>query len=289
MKKEASNIIFILVLAAVVGICGWLMVGGPSKKAPVASSAAAVAKGPPPRDLEPAGAYTRLFRRMTHVVPETGATIEYFVYLPRAKIPKGQSLPLVVAFHGGTGKAYAAEHLLAGRMSVDYPAFIVTPVLPAQQFFVRPGSVPKSGDAAPTFRLPDVVSMIGMLRQKLPVDPARIYAIGCSEGGYASFGMARYYPDVIAAAVPLSGGWPAADAANLTSVPTWVVHTDGDKIFPVTEARKTVEAVQQAGGRLMYTEITGLGHACNDPQMYSQTMLRWMLTQKKKPAPVAAQ
>lgn len=75
-----------------------------------------------------------------------------------------------------------------------------------------------------------------MLRRILTdptVDPARIYMLGISEGGYGSQRLASFYADYLAAAGPMAGGEPLrnAPAENLSHTPLSLITGDQDYMF----------------------------------------------------------
>src|SRR5262249_8103150 len=142
-----------------------------------------------------------------------------------APYPPGLKFPLVLILHGTPGIAYAAEYLVQRKTLLDYPAFIVAPVQPKGWVW----DVPKEFEGYPQLNLPThamhglagTVQLVKSLSQQFPVDTNRIYIVGCSEGGSGAFGAVLRYPDVFAAAVPMSAGWTFSEAPKMTKVPIW--------------------------------------------------------------------
>lgn len=55
-------------------------------------------------------------------------------------------------------------------------------------------------------------------------DPSRIYLMGASMGGYASWQLAMSMPEYFAAIVPICGGGMYWNAGRLVNVPVWAFH-----------------------------------------------------------------
>jgi predicted peptidase len=133
-----------------------------------------------------------------------------------------------------------------------------------------------------------VMAALGQASHEFAADLRRLYLIGVSMGGYGAWHMAATHPGMFAAVVPICGGSPltAGDrftpiARKIGSTPVWVFHGSDDRVVPVSESRKMVEALNQVeGSRVRYSELEGVGHdvwlnAASDPEL-----LPWLLSQR---------
>lgn len=247
-----------------------------------------------PRTAEPMGALTRVFEhRIFSVKEENGGVhdLHYYFYQPEGPYPPSVKFPLVLVLHGGPGKGYAAEALVAqAAMRLNYPAFIVVPVLPAHKTWAFPAVFPEDVPLKSYFTdkeqgLPDVVDVIRALNKKYPVDAGRIYAIGCSEGGVGVYGALRDHADIFAAGVVISGLWTASDAAHLTKRPLVIMHGALETDTPAALARMVAHQIKQRGGTVQYVEMAGMNHFCPAPVFYGETTWKWLFEQKKAPGP----
>lgn len=257
-----------------------------------AFSAATFAKKPKdvfeaPRNENPVGDATHSFERKTHTAPgpKENHVLTYFWKAPEPPYPDGLTFPLVLILHGAPGNAYAGQYLVSPEMQVKYPAFILIPVLPPKTTWAIPQYGPNS-PVKKTFAyeraaMDDVVHLIATLQTQYPIDAKRIYVLGCSEGGYGSFGAVLNYPEFFAAAVPMSGGWNPEDAPRMTKVPIWAFHGRMDDTVPVQETRDMVSLIQQYRGTIYYTEFPDMAHDCAAPKLYSEQMWTWLFSQKK--------
>ena len=76
-------------------------------------------------------------------------------------------------------------------------------------------------------------------------DRARVYMIGASMGGYATWQMAMSHPEWFAAIVPVCGGGMYWNGGRLKNVAVWAFHGDEDPVVYCEESRKMVDAVNK--------------------------------------------
>jgi len=251
-----------------------------------------------PRNPAPAGAYTKFFKQQAFTVTgkasnfingqegEIDYALPYFWFQPDgAPYPPGLKFPLVILLHGTSGNVYAAQSLLQSKMQLDYPAFIAIPVQPEKWIW----DSPREYAGYPQMNLPlrmmrglyGVAQMAKSLAATQPVDPSRIYIVGCSEGGIGAFAAALKYPDVFAAAVPISGAWNISEAPKINQIPLWAFHGTLDPIVPAALTRTLAAAIKKSGGNITYTEFPNISHDCSSPMFYTQAMWKWLFSQHK--------
>lgn len=246
-----------------------------------------------PRTAEPMAELTRFFEHHIFGAKEEnggGHDLHFYLYQPEKPYPPEVKFPLVLVLHGGPGNGYAAQALVERAvMRLNYPAFIVVPVLPLHKTWAFPEAFPEDVPLKEYFigkeqDLPDAVDIIRELSKKYPVDTDRIYAIGCSEGGVGVYGALRNHADVFAAGVAISGLWTATDAAHLTKRPLVIMHGGLETDTPVELARAVAQQIKKHGGSVQYVEMAGMNHACPSPVFYGETTWKWLFAQRKPPA-----
>jgi len=212
--------------------------------------------------------------------------LTYFWFQPEgAPYPPGLKFPLVLILHGTPGNTYAGKFLITQKMQLDFPAFIVAPVLQTGWTWANPLQIEGHPEISVkphlVEALPGAVQLVASLAQQYPVDTSRIYVIGCSEGGTGAYGAVRDYADVFAAAVPISGVWGLRDAPKMTQTPMWAFHGALDSVLPADNASNLNAKIKQSGGNAIYTEFPDMGHDCPSPRLYSQVMWKWLFSQHK--------
>jgi len=65
------------------------------------------------------------------------------------------------------------------------------------------------------------------------------------------------------------------------NIPIWAFHGAADTNVPVTESRRMISAVQQAGGHPRYTEYKGVGHNVWDRAFKEPDLVEWLFAQHK--------
>lgn len=168
------------------------------------------------------------------------------VYQPEQQDP----LPVVVVFHGYGDTA----NLLTYRTAVDWaepehqqvrPCIVIAPVIEDTLY---------ASDNARTKIYRQLMDWIDALIEEGRADPDRIYLMGNSFGGMASFEMAEQYPDRIAAVLALCPalGYSKTALASLpkiTGIPVLMAHAEHDETIPVSTSRQALQMLEEAGGQ----------------------------------------
>jgi predicted peptidase len=113
------------------------------------------------------------------------------------------------------------------------------------------------------------------------VDASRVYAVGASMGGYATWQIAMSRPDLFAAILPICGGGMYWNAARLKNMAVWAFHGDADKTVRVEESIKMVEAINKQGGHAKLTVYEGVAHNSWSPTFHNRETWDWLLAQRK--------
>jgi predicted peptidase len=79
-------------------------------------------------------------------------------------------------------------------------------------------------------------------------------------GGFGTWRLAAAQPHRFAAIAPICGGGDAADACNLKDLPVWAFHGARDRIVPISESEKMVEALKACGGNVKFTVYPEADH-----------------------------
>ena len=194
------------------------------------------------------------------------------VFTPEAPGP----LPLVLVFHGYGD----TDNLLTYRTAVAWaepesqatrPCTVVAPSIITTYY----------GSEVARYRIYEgIMAYIDGLIDAGRVDPKRVYVMGNSFGGMASFEIAAEYPGRFAAILALCPALnysPKGSAAlpTLTDIPVFIAQAEGDETIPVQVGRQAAEALKAAGNpcvRLrVYTdaEMNACGAVHGQAETYS--------------------
>jgi phospholipase/carboxylesterase len=199
--------------------------------------------------------------------PATDGRGGFTLYVPET-YDAARPLPLVVALHGafGHGREFLWTWLREAR---SRRALVLAPTSPDTTWSLhRP-----ERDVAMLF------AMVGYVRERWEVDPARILVTGLSDGGTFALlaGLADGAPFTHLAPVagvlhPLCLRDGRLEGAR--GKPIRLVHGALDWMFPVALARLAKETLEGAGAALVYREIEDLSHTY--PREENARILRWM-------------
>jgi predicted esterase len=208
-----------------------------------------------------------------------GNTLPYRLFRPPGfEEPEG-SFPLVLFLHGAGERgddnvAQVSSHidgLIRATQSERFSAFLLAPQVPLGEGWSNFGS----SQPAPAMEL--TLGIIEELKAAYAIDASRLYVTGLSMGGFGTWDVIAKFPEMFAAAAPMSGGGDPGQAGAMRGVPIWAFHGSADTTVPVQGTRLMVDALTQAGGSPIYSETSG-GHIIWGP-LYedpSQELYPWM-------------
>jgi phospholipase/carboxylesterase len=202
-----------------------------------------------------------------HVGNAPGSRGGYSLYVPEDAAPD-EPLPLVMALHGGTGhgRAFLWTWLRDAR---SFRAVVVAPTAIGPTWAL-------TGEDVDT---PNLMRILGEVRARRALDPARLLLTGLSDGGTFCYvgGLAGGSPfthlaPVAAAFHPMLMTF--ADPDRLRGLPIHLVHGARDWMFPVELARQARATLTAASAEVTYREIDDLSHAY--PREINAELLAWL-------------
>jgi predicted esterase len=210
----------------------------------------------------------------------------YRLFVPPTLEPE-DSVPLVLFLHGageqGTDNYYQVANHIDGLISAtqgnQFRSILLAPQVT---------DFPFAGGWDPNSPFDRTMEILQSVMQQYPVDPSRIYITGLSMGGYGTWDYIAEFPDFFAAAAPLAGGGSTASANAIKDVPIWAFHGALDDVVSVNQSRRMINAIVQAGGSPLYTEIPNGRHDIW-PAVYGNQfgLYEWMFAQQNlTPSPL---
>ena len=201
--------------------------------------------------------------------------LPYRLFIP-TNYSSATKYPLVLYLHGSGQRGSDNLSQLAGDPALVFAS--ATSQVAHPSFMVAP-QCPLDGVWEDTVRRAQVLGMMSALQSGFAIDADRLYITGYSMGGYGTWDYITQYPEMYAAAVPVSGGGPASLAGAITQMPIWDFHAANDPTVPVSESRDMINAVRQAGGNPIYTEYKNGQHVILSDAYATRILMSWMYSQ----------
>ena len=198
-------------------------------------------------------------------------TMQYNLALPKGFDPT-QKYPLIIHLHGAGSRGHDpagitySYKLEAYIQDHDLPLMLVAPLCEVDSWYMC---------------FSELVEFVRFAASMENVDPDRVYLLGNSMGGYATWGMLMCVPELIAAAVPICGGGMAWNVGRMKDVPVWAFHGVDDGVVSVNESITMASALRNCGGVVLLTLLPGVDHNAWDPALYDYGALEWMLEHKR--------
>jgi polyhydroxybutyrate depolymerase len=165
------------------------------------------------------------------IIDVEGVARTYYVHVPPG-FDDAERLPLVLAFHGGGGKATMMHRVSKLTAAADTHSFIVVYPDGLERHWSDQRAMTgfdRKGD------LSFISALLNKLEEECKVDPKRVYSTGISNGGFFSQDLAIAFPERIAAvaSVAASVSKPVFDKiVPPQPVPILFMLGDKDPIVP---------------------------------------------------------
>ena len=228
-------------------------------------------------------------------VSSQGDSLQYCLLRPEVEKP-GEKYPLVLFLHGagerGNDNRKQLKH--GGQMWLNpvnrkkYPAFILLPQCPAENYWgyeMRPNSLepfgmPDNPELTTTIRT--LKSLLDTFLDMPQVDKLRVYIMGLSMGGMATYDMVIRYPEIFAAAVPICGTVnPVRIGKELREIKFRIFHGDTDSVVTPEGSREAYKALKAIDASVEYIEFVGCDHNSWNPAFNYPDFMNWLFNQRK--------
>lgn len=235
-------------------------------------------------------------------VHTNGDTLPYRILLPQ-NYDHRIAYPLVVYLHGSgeRGNDNQSQLINGGPQLLyekrkDYPAIVVAPQCPADQFWsdVDMQTVQENDSTKQVFTFPvsgpntrPMEALLGLLpaiEKEYKIKPDQRYVFGLSMGGMATFELVKLLPDYFAAAMPICGGANPEIAPTIRHTAFWVFHGMLDDVLPYQLSEQIVLALQAIYDReeVVSTFYPQSGHNSWDAAFAEPDFLQWMFSKKRR-------
>jgi predicted peptidase len=185
-------------------------------------------------------------------------------------------LPLLIALHGGGGKANTVEQQLARSATVK--GLALAEAAEKNLILLEPNS---AGDFDPK----TLNTMLDYILKTYPeIDENRVYVMGHSMGGAGTWNWINASPERFAAAAPCGfSATETGDASRLVELPIWGMVGGKDGVN-TARIKSMVERLRAAGNsNVKHTEFPGATHSKGNAGVFrSVDLVDWMLTFSRK-------
>lgn len=208
------------------------------------------------------------------------------------QLEEGVTYPLVIFLHGSGERGDDNEKQLIHGASIftnpvnlkKYPAFVIFPQCKERAWT---GKVDESS-FMPGASVPDesrseevIMELVDELMKQKPIDKNRIYILGISMGGIATYDLVCRHPDVFTAAVPICGAINPDRLPSAKNVKFMIFHGDADDEIPSICSREAYKKLSSEGATVDYIEFAGVGHDCWTSAFNYPSLLPWLFSQSK--------
>jgi poly(3-hydroxybutyrate) depolymerase len=204
--------------------------------------------------------------------------LPYRLFVPSNYVASAR-YPLVTFLHGSGERG--TDNRLQVNGQAGFLDFISLTNQQRHPMFLLAPQCPVSGAWAEDKYLEAVHDLVTIIGEEFSVDSDRLYITGLSMGGFGSFGLLTRYPEMFAAAVPMSSGWDPAYAPVFSDVALWNFHAVNDSSVGVGNSRVVIDGMRIHGGKPIYTEYATGGHVIWTVAYKTPGLLDWLMDQRR--------
>ncbi len=198
--------------------------------------------------------------------------MKYVIRYPKG-YEEGKKYPVIIFLHGAGARGTDIQLLL------NHPYFQITNLHENFPFVTIAPQCYRDTWFDLFYELQDLVRKVS---KEAYTDAKRVYLMGASMGGYATWQLAMSMPEHFAAICPICGGGMYWNAMRLMNVPIWAFHGKLDEVVRVDESVKMVEAVKRCGGNARLTLYPENGHDAWSDTFGNLKVFEWMLSWENK-------
>ena len=130
--------------------------------------------------------------------------------------------------------------------------------------------------------LGSAVHLLENIMQKYSCDSNRVYVMGLSMGGYATWSLLERCGDIFAAGVPICGGGNYYNGAAYKDIPIKIYHGTADTTVSFSQSELMYDAIVNAGGQKVdFIRLQGVGHNAWSYALADRELFYWMFAQNK--------
>ncbi len=142
----------------------------------------------------------------------------------------------------------------------------------------------QQGDQGGT--LGSALHLLDEIKQTYSCDDNRIYVMGLSMGGFATWNLLEEYGDIFAAGIPICGGGNSGNGAAFKDIPIRIFHGTADGTVSFSASQNMYNSIVNAGGqKVSFIKLTDVGHNAWDYAFSDRDTFSWLFAQNKATNP----
>lgn len=192
----------------------------------------------------------------------------------RIEQPAGASAsnkrPLILNLHGGARNVDPNFHKVS--------SCLLTPFDDLEPYILRPNS--NGSHWYEEVNQLQILALIDLIKQFLPIDVDRIVIQGFSDGGNASFFYAQFYPNLFSAAIPMATSYDTEGDTGFHNfaIPIYAIHGEDDLLFSLATTQGYIDGSIAAGSDIEFVVAPGLGHMSGcQYETYMEDVKDWLV------------
>lgn len=217
---------------------------------------------------------------------QSGNTLPYCLFIPK-NYSSSKEYPVILFLHGagaiGTDNVKQLNNLhnmFEYNGDIVSNAFIICPQSSEWWNLDRDEYNDYNGT------LGSALHLLNYITNEYSCDSNRIYVMGLSMGGYATWALLERCGDIFAAGVPICGGGNRYNGAAYKDIPIKIYHGTADTTVSFSNSQSMYNAIVQAGGQKVdFIQLQGVGHNAWDYAFSDREMFCWMFAQNKATNP----
>ncbi len=200
--------------------------------------------------------------------------LPFWFYADR-KLKGGKKYPLVIALHGRRNKAEPGDLFKVQNISTVWTADKTYKKNPC--FVVQPYYPPKGGWE----KIPDQLDeTIKHLAEHLPIDLARVYLVGFSNGAQGTFQALARQPKWYAGAITIAGPVSPKSVVGKIKVPVWCwVGGNDTSLNKNIRLPALAKQLQEEDDRVKLNIVPNGGHSCFPQSLGTEEVRTWLFEQ----------
>ena len=220
---------------------------------------------------------------VNRVLTDENGDHKYVVFVPANYTPD-KKWPVILFLHGACNRGTDGRSQLVSGLApsirlrmAEYPFLVVFPQCEDTRSRVLGGWTDQPDDSARALKMLDNVE------KDYSVDTKRECLVGLSMGGTGVWEIASRTQDRWAALVPVSAMSSTDLAPKLSKARAWVFHATSDPLVSPHIAKNMVAAVNSAGGKAYFTEVSKRAHDLSNVVFTQTALTDWLLDPSKEP------